>query len=310
MKKDVGWKTFFEDNHRYADVINGIGFKGKQLVKAEDLLEQDSSSKGKARDLLKKTAFGVNFALIGIENQETVDYKFPLRNLHYEVNLYEKQAAEIQKELKRYKEGNRGNEKALSAGEYLYGFRKENRLKPVVTFVLYSGKEPWDGPMCLHDILDFNDIPKEIRKLTENYKINLVDIRRIDTSVFRTDVKYVFDFLRCAENKQALYELVNNEPYYKEMDEDAYEVVRLYAGAKELVEPKNYDGEGGKRNMCQAIRDLMEDSKQEGIETGIKEGKLECVRNLIGVLSDEVIAERLEVSLEVVKEIHAAMITE
>ena len=29
MRKDVGWKSFFEDNRRYADVINGVGCDGK-----------------------------------------------------------------------------------------------------------------------------------------------------------------------------------------------------------------------------------------------------------------------------------------
>ena len=38
MKKDVGWKSFFEDNRRYADVINGIGCNGKQFVKDTDLI--------------------------------------------------------------------------------------------------------------------------------------------------------------------------------------------------------------------------------------------------------------------------------
>ena len=80
MKKDVGWKSYFEDNRRYADVINAVGCNGKQFVKETDLQDDDSASGGKARDLLRKTAFGVNFALIGIENQETVDFKFPLRN--------------------------------------------------------------------------------------------------------------------------------------------------------------------------------------------------------------------------------------
>ena len=79
MRKDVGWKLYFEDNRRYADVINGVGCDGKQFVKDTDLQEVDTASKGKARDLLRRTAFGVNFALIGIESQETVDYKFPLR---------------------------------------------------------------------------------------------------------------------------------------------------------------------------------------------------------------------------------------
>ncbi len=35
MGKDAGWKVFLSDDERYADVINGIGCKGKQIVKKD-----------------------------------------------------------------------------------------------------------------------------------------------------------------------------------------------------------------------------------------------------------------------------------
>ena len=205
--------------------------------------EVDASAKGKARDLLRRTAFGVNFALIGIESQETVDYKFPLRNLHYEVNQYEKQAAQ--------------------------------------TLMIYSGKEPWDGPMSLHDIIDFSDIPEELRCKTVDFPINSIDIRRLeDTSMFQSDVKHVFDFIRYVENKEKLYELVSTEPYYQAMDEDAYDVVSMYTNSKELVGIK------------------------EGIVEGIEQAKIENARNLLGLLSDEIIAEKIGLPLERVKSLH------
>ena len=99
MVKDTGWKGFLSDDARYADVINGVACKGEQVVKKEDLQEMDTqtgmfrgpkfihkltqSRKGnvKVRDCLRKVAFGTNFAIIGIENQETMDYSIPLRNM-------------------------------------------------------------------------------------------------------------------------------------------------------------------------------------------------------------------------------------
>lgn len=44
------------------------------------------------RDLVRKTPFGVNFAIVGIENQEEIDYALPLRVLCYDAGEYEKQA--------------------------------------------------------------------------------------------------------------------------------------------------------------------------------------------------------------------------
>ena len=79
-------------------------------------------------------------------------------------------------------------------------------------------------------------------------------------------------------------------------------------------------GKDGKKDVCQAIKDLMADSRQEGREEGIKEGikeekkegmaegieqnKLENARNLLGLLSDEIIAEKIGLPLERVKALH------
>ena len=284
MKRDIGWKGFLSDDERYADVINGIGCNGKQVVKKEDLQEMDTQTgflrrnqfvqrltgvrnrSVKVRDCLRKVAFGTNFAIIGIENQETMDYSIPLRNMSYDVDAYEKQATKIRKEVRK-------NHKGLSVGEYLYGFRKSDKLLPAVTFVLYSGSQGWDGPKSLYEILDFTDIPEELRDLIADYKINLVEIRKLeDTSVFKTDVRQVFDFIRYSEDKVALQKLVERDAYYHSMEEDAYDVVAMYTNSTELVQGKNYQRKDGKIDMCRAITELIEDGRAEGIETGRREG--------------------------------------
>lgn len=298
MGKDVEWKSFFQDNHRYADIINGIGCDGVQLVKDTDLQEVDAGVGKKARDLLRRTAFGANFALIGIENQDEVDYEFPLRNMRYDALQYQKQATLIRKELKEKKE-------KLNSGEYMYGFKKDSKLQPIITFVLYSGKAPWDGPDSLHDILDFSAIPDKLKNMTPNYPVNIIDIRRFEkTDVFQTDVRHVFDFIRCSDDKTRLLELVEGEAYYHQMDEDAFEVVTKYTNSKELI--REYQIEGGKKDVCKAIRDLMEDSREEGREEGIELNKISNATNLLGIISDELIAEKIGLPLEIVQGLHAA----
>ena len=275
MSKDIEWKNFFADNSRYADVINGIGCGGRQVVKACDLSEADTASRKKNRDLLRKAALGMNFVIVGIENQDEIDYELPLRNMHYDVTSYQKQLKEIRKEL-------RNNPKGLEAGEYLYGFKKDSKLNPVVTFVLYSGKEPWEGPVCLHDMLDFTDVPDSMKAMIPNYKINVIDIRKFEhTEVFCTDVKHVFDFIRCSEDEKQLVELVESDGYYTQMDEEVFDVVTKYAKANDLINVKEYFSEGGKTNVCKAIRDLMEHSREEGIEQGIEQGTLTAKKTLV-----------------------------
>lgn len=303
MVRDIKWKGYFSDDERYADIINGLACQGRQVVAKADLHEldtqtgfwhgmrfvskwQDKVSRGqiRIRDCVRKAAFGVNFAIIGIESQEVTDYSIPLRNMAYDIGEYEKQAAKIRKEIRK-------SDKGLRVGEYLYGFRKDSRLYPVVTFILYSGKEAWDGPESLHEILDFTDMPDELRKMVADYKIHLIEIRKLkDTSVFKTDVRQVFDFIRCSEDKKALLELVEKDDYYRNMEEDAFDVVSHYTNAAELVETKEYYGKDGRIDMCKAIKDLMEDSRAEGREEGKEEGmqqEAERFSQLIILLSEQ-----------------------
>jgi len=258
VEKDTTWKDFFDDNARYADIINGLGCDGAQYVKPSDLQEADTGAKKKNRDLLRKTAFGTNFALIGIENQEEMDYEIPLRVMYYNATRYQKQANQIAKVV-------RANNKGLSPGEYLYGFTKNSKLYPIITFVLYYGKESWNGPVNLSEILDFSNIPEQLKTKVSDYKVNIVDIRNIkDTSVFKTDVKQVFDFIRNSENGDALLQLVKGDPYYKSMELDAFEVVTKYANSENLIEAENYVGKDGKGDVCKAITELMESSREQG----------------------------------------------
>lgn len=278
MAKDVTWKSYFLDDERYADIINGIGCGGKQLIAKDDLQELDTQTgflrkpqfirtirtkthrqNVKFRDMIRKAAFGINFAIIGIENQDT-----------------------------------------------LYGFKKDSKLKPVMTFILYSGLEEWDGAKTLHDMIDFEDIPEGLRERMPNYSINLIEIRKLkDTSVFKTDVRQVFDFIRCSEDKNKLKELVDGNDYYKNMEENAFDVVAHYTNAIELIEGKScYEGKDGKVDMCTAIKELIADGRNEGRTEGIDEKTRIIVHNMLSRnMSIQDICAIAECSEELVKEV-------
>lgn len=318
MKKDGSWKDFFEDPARFADAINGFGCNGEQMVKEEDIQEMDTQIRrlkipgfvnammserivntANSRDMLRKVALGVHYLIIGMEAQEEIDYALPLRNMLYDVAEYEKQAKKIRKKVRQEHQG-------LTAGEYLYGFKSDSKLIPVVTFVLYAGENEWLGPTCLHDMLEFTDIPANLRNMIPNYRINIISIRDIkDTSIFKTDLRYVLDFLRNAKDKEKLKELVENNPYYKSMDEDAYDVVANYANVKKLAEVKDeYKDVEGRMNMCTAIREMMEDSKLEGR----MEGRMEVIGRQVKAKLDrgdsvEKIADDLVEEVDTIREI-------
>jgi hypothetical protein len=207
--------------------------------------------------------------VVGVEGQETKDYAYPVREMLYDTEQYEKQLRKIRKAVRKDRGG-------LSGGEYLYGFRKSDRLKPVVTFLLYTGEEPWDKPLTLWDMLDFTDIPPSLAELVPNYRINVIDIRRLkNTDVFQTDVKEVFDYIRYSKDKEKLGKLVTENEYFQHMDEDAFDLVSSYLDADSIeIEKEDYRVEGG-LNMCTAIKEMIEDGRLEGRQEGRLEGRLE-----------------------------------
>ena len=270
MEKDLTKKRCLSDNGRYADLINGFIFKGQQVLRESDLTEMDAQtgvgrkirrSSGKKpcqkyHDLIRKAAMGINFAIIGIENQEEVHYLMPLRSMGYDTAEYEKQAAWEKKKVRASKN--------LSRAEFLSGFRKDGRLHPCITLVLFFG-ERWDGGRELHDILDFTDIPPELKGYVNNYPIHLLEVRKLeDTGVFRTDLKQIFDFIRYSGDKEKLKKLIADDPAYQEMDEEAYDMAIAYANAEELISVKKFQGKEGKVNMCEGIAGLIEEGREEG----------------------------------------------
>ncbi len=222
----------------------------------------------------------MNFIIVGIENQENLDYALPLRMLVYDTGEYQKQAAKIRKRNQK-----RGTWK--NSGEYLYKFCESDRLHPCVTFVLYSGMEKWDGARSLHELLDFNGVPPEICALVQDYNIHLISISEFeDTDVFKTDVKQVFDFIRYSRNKGKLRELIKNDPAYQALEEEAFDVITHYTNAAELINKKEDYRKKGNIDMCKAILDLIEDGKTEGRAKGIAEERAAAIKVLISTCKE------------------------
>lgn len=289
MEKDLQEKGYLCTPERFADLINGVVCGGKKILRPSDLTEMDSqtgylrASNGRGRrtlprqpryrDVIRKAAFGINFMVIGIENQEEVHYLMPLRCMSYDAAEYERQAAVIGNRVKRRTD--------ITSAEFLSGFTKDSRLYPCVTLVLYYG-EDWDGATNLHSILDFTGIPEELREKVNDYRIYVCEVRKFDkTEVFQTDLKQVFDCIRYADDPDKLYGLISSDPVYQELDEETYDVIAEHIKTVELLKTKEYSREGGKVNMCNAIAELIQRGRMEGLNQGIEQGIEQGVRALI-----------------------------
>ena len=60
-------------------------------------------------------------------------------------------------------------------------------------------------------------------------------VRRMErTDLFQTDLRQVFDLIRFSGNRERLRDLIEQEPAYGKLEEDAFDFASSYVGLREL----------------------------------------------------------------------------
>lgn len=277
LKPDTVLKEYWGNNERFADFFNAVLFGGREVIKAEQLQERDTEESNvlelgdrqesitAARDLFRvlKTAMGVEFALVGIENQDKVHYAMPIRVLNLDAYAYDRQWKRLKQKYK--------DEKEMTEDEYLSHMRKEDRFLPVVTVVIYYGEKAWDGAKDLHGVLD---IPDEIKPFVGNYPMHLVEVVDNKLQFRNADNRDLFQLLNLVYNasldkKERLKKAQEYEDSHT-VDED---VVRALAATNHIKIEKPSRKERIK--VCTLFEEIAKDSK---IEANIETAK-EMIRN-------------------------------
>ena len=191
---DTEGKQYLANNKFFADLFNYLLHDGKPVIKPEKLRELDATQitipygngakvpVQKYRDLLKLWSAYMDdtavYVMLGAELQGKTHYAMPVKKGLYDMIGYAKQVDEARNSYRK-KKGNsdlyvdEGELKIkLSSEEFLSGFRKGDRLIPIITATVYLSAEKWDGPMDLHDMLDVKD--KDLLKFIPNCPINLI----------------------------------------------------------------------------------------------------------------------------------------
>lgn len=301
IKTDVVLKDFWRANDRFADLFNAVVFHGKQVLKPEELDTEMSGiirfkdyeeSLVRTRDVVKKMAFGVEFAILGIESQQRIHYAMPLRTLLYDGMGYLKEYQEISRSRKKEKG-------RMTEDEFLSKMRKEDRLHPIISIVVYYSEKSWDGPMCLKDMIV--EMPEEIERIFSDYKMNLVQIRESEQYEFHNeDVKTVFEVSR--EIFKGNFDKITT--LYKDRDIKA----ELITVIGKITDSADLMSQGRNKevsvNMCTALERLKDEGRQEGRQEGRKEGIRKLVLSWTKKgYSVKAIADLLEESEEFVRKI-------
>ena len=329
---DVITKDYIRQNDVFADACNYLIYGGKAVIDPEDLKEMDPVELGilseserhrkdrekpesvqKYRDVLKSAVVMQDgqaaYLIIGIENQTDIHYAMPVRNMIYDALQYGKQVDQTARRNQRNR-----RTRVQKKGEFLSGFYKEDKLIPVITFVIHFGAEEWDGPTSLKEMMDLQD--EVLEEYIQDYRIYLIDPVKLteeELGKFKSSLREVLMFMKYSKDEEKMDEFIRNNENMSRMDRMAAEVMKCIGKIPMEIE------EGGEVNMCKAIDDMMEKrerkGRQEGIQKGIqkgiregrekgiqegkKAGQLEVLMELAmdGILSVKVAADKASMSV-------------
>lgn len=297
-------KEFFSKPEHFADVINAVFFDGKEVICPEMLEEADTDVsstirlKGKTislerfRDVVKKTMFGCEYVIIGVENQMKTHYGMPLRTMIYDALNYLKQCEELKEKHKKEK-------KKGTSAEFLSDLEKGERLKPVFTLVIYYGDEEWDGPLSLKDMVN---IPPGWELILSDYQMNLLEVRKSGQYHFKNkEVDEVFEISRIIFDKN--YDILKENYGNAGISMESALAVGAITGSARLMKYVEISDEE-EINMCKAWKELEAEWEAEGRE----EVQTTVIKNMLNKGFDiEEIAEMVELPIETVQKIKEEM---
>ena len=297
--KDIKSKEYLADNTRFADLFNYKLYDGEQVIHPEDLQERDSTEilsvfgldekeiqMQKWRDLLKsaviKSTENAFYVLLGVENQTDVHYAMPVRNMLYDALNYGKQVNGARKR-------HITNKDERTSAEFLSGFKKEDKLTPIVPITLYWGTDDWDAPTHLHEM--FGEVDENLLQFIPDYRINLVAPNLIENfEKFKTELGHILEFIKYSNDKEHFKEMLSNLKD-KKLTNETVSTINLFTGSDiklnedgevtdvclAIEEMKNEAAEEARAEMCVAIEEM----KKHAAEKAVAENRISAVENVM-----------------------------
>ena len=247
LTADGACRTVFSNDVSFASFYNAAIFEGKQIIHPERLVryENDISflindskraeDKKRRRDIVVKSDINGIYCLLGIEHQSSIDETMVIRCGIYEMLEYLKQL-----ENKEYK-----------------------RLVPQIMVAFYTGPKKWNVPVKLSD---YFEIPEELKKYFNDWKIILVDVKEMDTSKIKDEQTRYF-----IEAIQAMYKGDYIKLHQKrKMNTNNLIYAAIITGSLDMIKDIV---EGDEMDMCEGMERMAEGFRNEGRKEGEKREK-------------------------------------
>ena len=108
-----------------------------------------------------------------------------------------------------------------------------------------------------------------LKEYVQDYKIQLIDPAKIkpeEFEKFSTSLREVLEYIKYSKDKKKLRKLVENNPRMT-MEVNAARVIQAVTGTKFRISE-----EMEVVDMCQAIDEMMADSREDGMKEGMEKG--------------------------------------
>ena len=244
-QKDITEKLLEDYNDVFADIINGLIFKGEQRILPESLENAKVHSQYKAedgkvheleRDVIKYwKEKKVELAICGIENQSNVKKYMPFRIIGYDGATYRSQLLENRKEI-----------------------------LPVMTIVLYFGTDHhWYGKKNIKGLMK---IPEGLEEYINDYEMKVFEIAWLteaEIDRFHSDFKIAANFF-VQKRKNKNY--IPDDPTEIRHVDEVLKLLQVMTGDERYQ--MIFNRKKGVHSMC----DVAERLEKMGIEKGLKQG--------------------------------------
>lgn len=116
---------------------------------------------------------------------------------------------------------------------------------------------------------------RHIRPYVADYPIHVLDVAHTPDErllLFSGELAGIFMLIKYQRNKEKLREIIKSIPSLSHISEEGFELLGRQINAPELLERNENNKE--EQDMCQAIYEMIEDGKLEGIRIGEARGQI------------------------------------
>ena len=180
------------------------------------------------RDIVRKASINGDYMIIGVEHQSTLNKNMIIRILNYDAQLYINQ---------------------VESGK---------EVRPVGSFVFYTGDKEWTYPKSLKESLK---VSPEMEDYINDWKLPVLELQKMDPQILKSK--------RLKEVVEISQSMLEGD--YEKLRTNRMISVENYKMASILTHTdiKEEDlPEGNKINMCKAMDQLFQRFENQGIEKG------------------------------------------